>query len=167
MTTVVATRTALYSDSRCSFGPAHFTSKKLFKVGKSIFGFSGSMTDSLKFIQWAKDRDQENIPEFFKEESFDVLEVSPEGIFVWDNELVPMEILDPWATAGSGHMAALAALHLGSSPEVAIETACKVDRASGGPLQVLHLSQPHNGKPTNNPKGADSSPRARSRTPKK
>lgn len=161
MTTVVATRTALYSDSRCSFGSAHFHSPKLFRVGKSIFGFSGTVTDSLKFIEWVKGQDLEDIPEFSKEDSFDILEVSPEGIFAWDDALIRMEVLDPFMTVGSGYMAALAALHLGSSPEVAIETACKVDRASGGPLQTLTLI-PNDTSNKLNPKGTDSPPRARS-----
>lgn len=143
MTTLVATRQGVYSDSRCSFGPSLFHSKKLFQIEGSVYAISGDIPDCLKFLEWVVEKDTNDTPEFSKEDSFDVLEVSPEGIFLWDGALCRMEVLDPFIAAGSGHMAAMAALHLGSSPEVAIETACKVDPASGGPLQVLHLPHPN------------------------
>jgi hypothetical protein len=166
MTTVVATREALYSDSRVSFGGAHFTSKKLFRIGDSILGISGTVTDNLKFLDWFSHQNPDESPEFTEDDSFDVVELSPEGLFVWDNALRRIEVIDPFIAVGSGYMAALAALHLGSSPEVAIETACKIDRSSGGPLQTLHLNPSH-GSPINNSKGPDSTPGARSRKPKK
>lgn len=168
MTTVVATRTALYSDSKCSEGNVSFKTTKLFQVGDSLLGVAGTLTAALKFIKWFKKQDHDE-PPILKDadgDDFDVLEVSPKGIFMWDNDLTPIEVLDPFYAIGSGRLAALAALHLGSSPEHAVETACLVDSYSAGPVQTLTLS--NHGKPTtNNPKGADSSPRARSRTPKK
>ena len=36
VTTIVATQMALYSDSKCSLGNAHFRGKKLFRVGNSV-----------------------------------------------------------------------------------------------------------------------------------
>jgi ATP-dependent protease HslVU (ClpYQ), peptidase subunit len=160
MTTVVATRTSLYSDSRFSFSGAHFNSRKLFQVGDSLLGISGHVGDNLKFVEWFRSKNPDVSPEFSEDNSFDAIELSPEGLFVWDSSLQRMEVLDPFIAVGSGYMAALSALHLGASPEVAIETACKVDRASGGPLQVLHLSPPilNVNHTASHPKGTDSSP---------
>lgn len=162
MTTIVATRTSLYSDSRISFGGAHFASNKLFRVGASILGISGHVVDNLLFIDWFKNgANRDNSPKFSGDNTFDVLELSPDGLFAWDDTLMRIEVTDPFMAVGSGYMAALAALHLGASPEVAIETACKVDRMSGGPVQVLPLIDPY-GNPNSNPKGTDSPSRKRS-----
>jgi hypothetical protein len=164
MTTVVATRDALYADSQASFGDSFFESKKLYRIKDSILGISGTSTASRKFLKWFETRD--NCLEFNEDDSFTTLELSPNGLFMWDHNLTPIEILSQHMAIGSGHMAALAALHLGSSPEVAIETACKLDPHSGGPLQVLHLTPP-NGNPINNSESPDSPSGTRSRKPKK
>ncbi len=170
MTTVVATRTSLVSDSKCSEGSASFKTTKLFQVGDSLLGVAGTLTAALKFIKWFKKQDHDEPPILGETDDFDVLEVSPNGMFIWDRDLTAIEILSPFYAIGSGRMAALAALHLGTSPEQAVETACLIDSHSSGPVQVLRLPPIHlppnpNGNPSHT-KGRSSSTKARSRKPK-
>jgi hypothetical protein len=169
MTTVVATHSMLVSESRVSEGNRHFHGTKLFRVGDSILGLCGDWNAALMFLEWFQSsKKRKDAPEFSEDDSFDALEVSPEGLFAWDHHCRRVEILSPHYSIGSGSLAALAALHLGTTPEQAVEAACAVDMYSSGPLQTLHLIPPSHGKPTSdNPKGRSRSPKARSRTPKK
>jgi len=63
------------------------------------------------------------------------------GLFLYSNSCVPMPIRDSYIGIGSGGMAAKAAMLAGADLIMAVEIACKCDKNSGLPVQVITLEQ--------------------------
>jgi hypothetical protein len=169
MTTIVATRTLMVSDSRISEGNAHFHSPKLFRSGDSILGLCGDWEDALKFLEWFNEGADLNAAPDYDDNTFDALELNHEGLYAWDKGLRRVPILNPYYAVGSGAQAALGALYMGATPAQAIEAASLIDLFTSGPLQQFHLLP----KPMQNDNPAPSSPtigsstvKTRSRKPK-
>ena len=142
MTTVVGDRTRLVSDSRVSGNNnIIYDSPKLFRVKDAIIGCAGDNEAIEAFIKWYGSKKRK--PKF-KEDSFDALVVTKSGIYTYDETCSRDLVLGPWAAIGSGGSAALGALHMGASLEDACKIACKVDKYSGEPIQIMELDE----KPT-------------------
>src|ERR1700756_4399931 len=104
MTTVVCNRTSMAADRRGTGGPMFVTSK-IFRVRDSIYGFCGNFEQGMKFINWRKNPDQQT-PTFSSAMVTNILELNPKGIFIWQEELVPVEIELDFYSIGSGAMTA-------------------------------------------------------------
>jgi hypothetical protein len=135
MTTIVANLECMAADQRVtSSGPICHV-KKLRRIGKSIFGFSGDVMLALIMIEWLngkRDRAQLHklIPDAHRD-SVDLLELSPEGLHFWNGWGVRMAILDATYAIGSGAMPALTALRMNCTPQQALLHSPPLDECSG------------------------------------
>lgn len=135
MTTVIATRKAIYADTMCSY-TVPFKVSKITRIGKSIYAGAGDLDDLQKFFDWRQGGDEPTI-----EESFDVLEIAPDGLFLWGKKLVRLELQDKFYAVGSGAQYAMGAMAMGATPEKAIEVAARFDPSTRLPLEVEQLKK--------------------------
>lgn len=127
-------------DQKVTDEDTHFRNKKIFRVGDAIVGAAGEAAAISRFLEWLHDGQEYEPPKFKKDTELDVLVLTPAGLFTYGWDCRAEEILDPFYAIGTGKQAALAAMHLGATPEQAVEIACKVDNATGGPIDVLELA---------------------------
>lgn len=139
MTTIVAdfrTKT-MVSDTRCSYGSTHFRMQKIHQMPDgTLIGFSGSVNEATKFVEWFKAGANKGIPPVFGEEPFDALTMNGDGIYLWDSSLMGTKIFQDFFAVGSGAQYALGALKAGATPDRAVEIATEEDSMSGLPLDV-------------------------------
>jgi hypothetical protein len=109
--------------------------KKLHRIGDSVFGFSGDVMLALLMVEWLKGKRvraqlHRVIPDLHRD-SVDLLELSPEGLHVWNGWGVRTPLLDTCYAIGSGAMPALTAMKMGNAPEQAIHQSPPLDECSG------------------------------------
>ena len=156
MTTIAVRDGVMCSDSQATRGDFidNLCTEKLFEVGGCIIGISGGVISAKKFVEWFGDtleaaQAQEDYPfitvtppEKLVETDFHCLVLYPEGqiyeFFGCDNV---MEILTPYAAAGSGMFNALCAMDAGSSAEEAVKVSIGRDPFSGGDIQIKTLQE--------------------------
>jgi ATP-dependent protease HslVU (ClpYQ) peptidase subunit len=157
MTTIVATRTGLYSDSYCSSGTP-FGTDKLYKVvcvngEEYLCGMAGYLTEGLLLVnlltKYALDElwqlhlmkdGKSEMPEALRDPDWDtdlLVVTKDKRLVVIDNQLVPIPINEKAYAIGSGAHWALAAMDHGKSARDALEYACTRDPYSKAPIQVL------------------------------
>jgi hypothetical protein len=134
MTTIVATRQAIYADTLCSY-TVPFKVNKIMRIGNSLFAGAGDLDDIQKFFSWRRDGGE--APVF--EDSLDVLEVCTEGIFLWGKKFVRLLIDEDTYVIGSGSHYAMGALAMGATPKQAIGIAAKFDSQTGYPINSVKL----------------------------
>lgn len=149
MTTIACDGKTMAADSCCiseHLAPAAYRSSKLYRIGRSIYGEAGDAGGSGKLLQWLRQRasasDPDGVPEpiFEKHErDFAVLELSPDGIFVYEKDCIRNRVLEPRAAIGSGSLVALYVMRQGKGAEEAVFEACTVDDGSRPPVSVEKL----------------------------
>lgn len=145
MTTIVATRKGIWSDSRVSLDHLNLAYPAV-KIGRGkdcVFGAAGNGGDCSKFLAWAEEGFKGKEPTWSCKNSSDdymiALVVKPDGVYFFHpNDVLEKIELDSFAI-GSGGKPARVAMLLGKTPEEAIELAIAVDPGSGGPIQHLPL----------------------------
>lgn len=138
MTTIVADKTRMVSDSRVSGNNnIVYEAPKLFKKGSAIIGCAGDNDSIEYFIKWYGSKKRKPL---FKDGSFDALVLEPDGLFTYDETCSRDLVLGNFHAIGSGGHAALGALYMGADLETAVKIACKVDKYSGEPLQIMELT---------------------------
>lgn len=135
MTTVVVTRDAMYSDSKCG-GDIPFRTQKLFRIGDSILGTTGDLYACLKFLKWFEEKGE---VELSGDDDWEVAELNAAGIWLWDKNAVPIPVLEDYYALGSGGKHAITGLDCGKTPEEAIELACRRDEGSALPVVSMRL----------------------------
>lgn len=147
MTTIACDRNSMAADSLFSFddaGTGAFPTRKLYRSGDSIYGEAGE-GHTTRIIKWLMaGRPEKNRPGFTENERKDayVIELSPEGIFIWDHELFPYPVKETTFAIGSGRKVALYCMrYLNMSPEQAVKEACKVDHHTREPVDVERLPE--------------------------
>lgn len=144
MTTIVISRkhACMASDSRMTGYHAYVSSRKIERIGESLYGGCGDAEAIEVFFEWARGgKIKKNKPKWGDDNvpEFEVVELSPTGLFIWSTRFVPIPVdADFWAV-GSGGMAAMGALHCGKTPEEAVEIAKLCDEYSGGAVVVYPL----------------------------
>ena len=122
-----------------------YRSDKLYRAGKSIFGEAGDVAAGLRFRRWAQDgMPKKDRPKFsgYDDDDFSVLELAPDGLWMWDSTMVRQSVMDPVYAIGSGSKVALYCVVVQKmSAEQAILEAAKVDVHTAGPVQVLRLNE--------------------------
>ncbi len=135
MTTVIATEKAMAGDSRVTDDSTFFESKKVHRCKNGdLVGIAGSMTDALKFLEWYESGANKDSEPSFDDTNFNVMVVRKDGLFVFDDCLVPIRVDSGMFAIGSGRMAAMAAFHCGKSIRECVEIACKIDVFTGGTI---------------------------------
>jgi hypothetical protein len=131
-----------YTFDDIGLGTGQSPTRKLHRIGNSLFGERGEHMNGVgAMLDWirrgAKWKARPAMP---VDANFYLLELAPEGIFLWDNDYSRDPILEPNFAIGSGCKAALYCMRvLGMSPRQAVEEAAKVDAYTKAPFTVLKL----------------------------
>lgn len=138
MTTIVGTPDCLVADSSCNDGDQRWEVEKVERIGDALYATAGKAADGEKFYAWIRRGKRGRKPEV--DEGFDALALSKGGLFLYDQEMVPMKLPNPHAI-GTGGKAARVAMMCGKTPVEAAELACLVDSDSAGPVRVFYLDE--------------------------
>jgi hypothetical protein len=112
---------------------------KLFEVGRELIGVSGNLSNAIKFVDWyAAGCDPDSEPSF-EGEGFDALVLDGARLMAWDDSLIPMHVMEPFYSIGSGAHAAMGAMHAGATAEQAILIAAKLDSGTDSNVMVKTL----------------------------
>ena len=140
MTTIAANRSCMAGDQKVTDDGTAFRTTKIRRIGDTIAGAAGTSNFISKFFRWLEAGDQDaDPPKPTKDDELAAIVLTPAGMFRYDTACEAEQVNDPFYAVGSGKQAALAAMHLGCDPAEAVEVACKVDDATGGPVDVLSL----------------------------
>lgn len=139
MTTIVATRTGMASDSWMtdSVAATRASVPKFWRIKKWLIGGAGTYTSIIMIVDALK-KSKEDPDVTLRDlklvaKDVDLLLLSPAGkLFMSEDAGCPLPISDGFAAVGSGAQGALVALHLGCSPQEAIAAVRKVDPSTGG-----------------------------------
>lgn len=136
MTTIIATRKALYADTLCPH-TVPFKFSKIVRIGDSLFAGAGTLSHISKYLDWKRGGDK---PEFPAEADFDILEINRHGIFLHDQDLAPpIKLKEKHYAIGSGAQYAMGALAMGASVEQALVVAARFDPDTQVPIEILSL----------------------------
>lgn len=134
MTTIVATKTAIYADTQCSY-TVPFKVNKIARIGQSLFAGAGDMDDLQRFFNWRREGGDQ--PAF--EDAIDIIELCTDGIFLWGKKMVRLPIGDEVYSVGSGSQYAMGAMAMGATPKQALAVAAKLDISTGSETTVVKL----------------------------
>jgi len=126
-------------DSKVTDSGLVYQTDKIFLIDGYIVGVCGETDYTNRFLDWFTSGRPEGAPSLGKK-SFAALALSPEGLFLFSDCCRPDPLHNEYYAIGAGAMAAMAAMALGHSPEIAVEIACKVNNDSGPPVKVLALT---------------------------
>jgi len=119
-----------------------YSSIKLFTTKSAIYGVTGGdCTGSIHAIEWLQDGAARDFrPKPRDEWDWTLIELSPEGIALYNTNLERETTLEPCLAVGSGRKVAYYCMkYLGMPPAEAVREACKVDNWSGAPIYVASL----------------------------
>jgi ATP-dependent protease HslVU (ClpYQ) peptidase subunit len=147
LTTIACDLKEMAADSCVTYddigvGTGQYASKKLHRIGKSLFGERGESTAEVPLVlEWIRGGcKQKRRPTLTKNADFFLLELSPKGIFLWTHHLARDPVYEPNFAIGSGTKAALYCMRvLKMSPRRAVEEAAKVDIYTKAPFVVERL----------------------------
>ena len=146
MTTIACNRECMAGDTRITGGGAICHTQKIYRIGKSLFGFAGDATLAMLIFKWLETkRDPEVLHKLIPADhrnDVDILELSTEGISFWNGWGVPMPLRDDYYAIGSGSMAAMSSMLRGEPPELAVRGVPPLDECTGGEVQVELLKVP-------------------------
>ena len=139
MTTIVANLECMAADQRATDdGPPLCHTKKLHWVKDSIFGLAGDVMAGLAVLEWMKSpkRKRETLYKMFGDDvqwryEFVLMELSRDGLALWNAWGVRMPILDKCYAIGTGGSVALEVVEAGGTPEEGVRRAMKRDQFSG------------------------------------
>lgn len=137
MTTIATDGKTIAADSRIT-GQFIDEHQKLFKVGDSVFGIAGTLTVAMRFIDWVKAGTPPEATPSIDDETA-ILQLTPAGVWYWDQALRPVQYRRPYAAIGSGADFALGALVAGCTPRQAVAVACELDESSAPPITVMRV----------------------------
>ena len=145
MTTIACNLNEMAADSLVSddyIGVGVYLGVKLHVIHGSLFGEAGECVNGVGLaLDWLRNDRKKYLPPT-PEEDWDwrLLELSKDGIFVWDTWMRREPIREASMAIGSGRKVALYCMRiLGMSPEQAILEAAKVDHHTRPPVAVERL----------------------------
>ena len=146
MTTIIANREGMASDSQMTDGATTSAVPKFWRVRDWLIGGAGSYPDIIKMVaemKFHKTMTPAQVLEkvaFKKPGDVDLLLLSPSGkLFMSEDGSYPLPISDGFAALGTGAQGALVALHLGCTLTEAIRVVRKVDPYTGGRIITRKL----------------------------
>lgn len=115
---------------------------KIRRIGGSLFGMCGGAFEGLVLLRWLAGprKAPPKWPSDFSQDEVFLLELSAEGLAVWNGWGIRMAIHDPFYSIGSGCLAAMAAMHAGATPEKAVHIAAEFDEGTAAPVHVFKLA---------------------------
>lgn len=143
MTTVVATKQAIFADTLCAY-TVPFRFSKVAKIKDAIFAGAGDDFLNIHlFYEWQRGKQK---PKYAADADFDIIEVNPRGLFLWDQKLIPIQLNEPFYAIGTGAAYAMGALAAGATPEQAVLIAANFDTNTRGPVEQVNLGGPERRK---------------------
>ena len=138
MTTIAASfsKQEIAVDSRVSMEFISYSVSKLRRGPVSIFGAAGDWDQCLLFLEAL----EKNAFEDFETEC-QMLELRPDGIYVYESSIIPAKIKNDFYAIGTGAAYAIGAMRMGASPTEAVAIACEFDPASWGPIDTMKLGE--------------------------
>lgn len=137
----------MYSDSRVTWdemGLEYPAAKIVRCKNGDIAGAAGHAGDCTRFLDWAVEGFKGSEPKWkstgIGDDVFGGIVLKKDGIYVFSRGDNLERVLLDYFAIGSGGKPARVALLLGKTPEEALELAYQVDPGSGGPIQVLRLT---------------------------
>jgi hypothetical protein len=122
------------ADSMISGQDTHYAVSKLRKLRSSAIGAAGDWSQILEFYKrLARKKPLES------DCDISALELRRDGIYVYESTIIPARIEQEFFAVGSGAGYAIAAMHLGKSPQEAVEIAALFDPNTRGPVCVMSL----------------------------
>lgn len=150
MTTIAANLDTMAADSRVTWegiGQDTFTAIKIFSTNKAIYGITGeNCTGSLIAIDWFLSgsiaSNKPIPPEYENNWDWKIIELSKEGIAIYNEFLEKERTAEPFLAVGSGRKVAMYCMkYLGMQPPEAVHEACKVDHWSEVPIYTASLKR--------------------------
>lgn len=147
MTTIVANLECMAADQRLTSGSPPARTRKIRRIGDSLYGGAGNWSLVVLFLDWFQlpKRDVMRLHRLIPEDSrheFEVLELSPDGLAIWDGWGAKIILLDKFYAIGSGGMSAMQGIKRGLSPEESVGETFSLDESSGGTVEVEYLLPP-------------------------
>lgn len=141
MTTIVVSQKqkTMVADSQASGGGPAITTIKIFEIDGKLIGIAGTLTHSIKFVEWMR---HGTLPVYHydkEEDSFQALVLSHNGLTYYDKELIAIDIFDDVVAIGSGSEYAIGAIDAGASLKKAVEIAAERDAYTGYPIIIRKL----------------------------
>lgn len=97
---------------------------------------AGDCAPIAAFLEWLQKGQKGKRPAV---KEVDIIWVRGDGsVYTITEQWPPVRVTAP-VTCGTGAMAAMAGLKLGLSVKAAVELACEIDPASGGPVETMEL----------------------------
>lgn len=129
MTTIVANLEGMASDTRVTGGPM-FNTTKVRRIKDSLYGGAGNLSQILKMFLWFENPDQ--APVWKEAPDFHILQVSPQGLFLWESEMIAIPTDTTFYAIGSGAEYAMGALACGATLAQAVQIAATFDPGTSG-----------------------------------
>lgn len=152
MTTIACSLKEIAADTRVTWegvGTDAFSGVKVFAAKNgALYGVTGdNCAGSLRAIEWLQgDRLAEtkpHPPEYEHDWDWKLIELSKDGIAIYNEYLERDATLEPVLAVGSGRKVALYCMkYLRMSPAEAVREACKVDHFSESPIYTASLAHP-------------------------
>lgn len=145
MTTVIATRDCMVSDTLITYDPSFKGKSKIWIAKGCVWGGAGPTGVLAAFKQWTLGRGKR--PEFKKPEGdeeepskMEILQLHPKnGIFLWINSDLPEEVDEPFYAIGTGAAYAVGAMSHGATPQEALEIAARWNTGTRLPGHIVML----------------------------
>ena len=149
MTTIACNLREIAADSCVTYddlgiGTGQYSSRKLHRIGSSVYGERGESTAEVPILlDWIRRGCRPKTrPTLSKAADFFLLELSPDGIFLWTHHCAREPVDEPNFAIGSGGKVALYCMrYLKMSPSEAVVEAAKVDIFTKGPFMVERIER--------------------------
>ena len=137
MTTIAAKFSILEiaADSMISGEDSFYLASKLRQGKNSIYGACGDWDKVLKAFQLL----ETSATEWESDLDVTILELRSDGIWVYENTIIPVHIKNDYWAVGTGANFAIAAMRLGLSPMEAIEISTEFDPFTSAPIESKKL----------------------------
>ena len=122
------------ADSMVSGDDSFYLVEKLRRGKESIYGGCGDWDKLLKFYQAI-----ESGGELDSDCDVTILELRHDGIWIYEGCIIPARIKNDFWAIGTGAGYAIAAMHLGMTPQEAVAIACLYDTSSNTPIDSWKL----------------------------
>lgn len=140
MTTILADfhKRIMVADSAISDGDRMWSGRKVWRIGKSIIGFAGDVSEAHAMIAWLKTGAQGNPPPF---KNSHALLMNSEGLFYYAASKYGIAVesgIDSIGTGAKAVMCTYEALEF-ENPQKALKIVCKHDAGSRPPIKTYKL----------------------------
>jgi hypothetical protein len=139
MTTIVATLESMAADRFVTYGPSYEGGTKIWVAKGSIWGAAGSASVCIAFKKWTLRKGPKPKPES-DDDKIDVLQLAPDGLFLWTSCSEADAIKEPFYGIGTGGGYAVGALSMGATLDQAMEVAAKWDANTRAPFDRIALA---------------------------